>query len=55
MSFFDRCNLTGSVCQTAMSLQSGYPHFLVVHVIGLINVKPMEMLKIGHVSLFEMF
>ena len=55
MCLFDRCNLTGSVCQAKMSLQCGYPDFLVVHVIGSTNVKQTEMLNIGDISVFEMF
>ena len=42
----------GSVCETSMNLQSGFPDFLVVHIIGSRNVKPSEHFKIGYVSVF---
>ena len=54
MSLIHTCNLTGTVCLAKMSLQCGYPDFLVVHMIGLTNVKPTEMLNIGHISIFKM-
>ena len=54
MSLIHGCNLNGSVCQAKMSLQCGYPDFLVVHVIGSTNVKLTEMLNIGHVSISKM-
>ena len=49
---FYRCNFMGSVCEATMNLQSGFPDFLVVHVIGTRNVKPSEQFKIGYISVF---
>ena len=49
-NLFYRCNLEGSVVQASMSLQSGYPDYLVLHIIGSVNVKPSESFKIHCVS-----